>query len=220
MKLPSDPKEKIKILILIGIGAVAVIFMLVSLVVKPLRARRQANTEEIAKVKELVDAAQRDVSRMMQDRDKNTHVLEDIVEKIYQQGYILQPRLGNYELGAREYVESIAASQGIPIESAREVGLTQIPVATGQKDERALKCYTLRVTLRAGMPQLVRFLKAIEAGNPYLCVSSIGITPRTEDPAQHQVSLDVQWPVWADPATGRNLEQRLDEARSFVPASS
>lgn len=221
MKLPQEPKERMKVLMLIGIGAVAVVFMVVSVVVKPLMARKAQYREDIALAREDLDTAQRDVNRMMVDRDANTKVLEGIVDGAYRQNFVLEPRLGNYELGAREFVEGIAQSVGVTIASMREIGLTQMPLPTTEQDKGlALKCYNMNVQLLVGLPDLMLFLNAVEAGNPYLCVSSIAISSRIEDPALHTVVLELQWPVWAVPTLGRQLEQRLQDSHtlSLTPA--
>ena len=79
-------------------------------------------------------------------------------------------------------------------------------------DEAALKSYNLRVTLNTGVHNLIRFLKGIEEGNPYITLSNLSIGARKEDPANHAISFEIQWPVWAEPTMGETLETRLKEA--------
>ena len=220
MKLPADPKERAKILVLIGIGTAAVLFTLVSLVIKPLLAHKAEYAKETAELKDRIDAAQRDWNRMLKDRDRNTDVLEGIVKNVIKTGYILQPRLGNYELGAREYVERIAQAQGLTLESAHEIGITQIPTAPGQNQEPTFRCYNMRIVLFTGLPELVRLLEALQAGNPYVCVTGIAVVPRKEDPARHQVSFELQWPIWSDLMLPGALETRLADARAFEPETA
>ncbi len=220
MKLPDDPKERIKILALIGIGVVAVIIVLITFIIKPMMGRKTTYRADITKTKELLETAQRDVSRMMQDRDANTKVLEGIVDGAYHQNFILQPRLGNYELGAREFIEGVAQTAGVTIETAREIGITQMPQAAVPTAEQSLKCYNIRLTFNVGLHELIRFLEVAGEGNPYVCVSGVVITPRAEDPSRHTVNLDLQFPVWSDPTLGQQLEKRLEDAHAFVPGES
>ncbi|MCX7590005.1 MAG: hypothetical protein N2255_00085, partial [Kiritimatiellae bacterium] len=72
-----------------------------------------------------------------------------------------------------------------------------------------------RATLRTGLFDLVRLLSALETANPYLCVVSLSITPQTAgDPERHNVSFDVQWPVWNDENTLIDLERQFQEEMS------
>jgi hypothetical protein len=219
MKLPDDPKEKIKILILIAIGAVAVLYTLIAVVVKPLMTRKAGNNEAIETLQNELTDAQRDLNRMWQGRDYNTKVLQSLVELSNRKDYLLHPRLGNYELGAREYVETAARDVGVELEAVREIGLMQLPQDPAIKDPRALQTYNLRVSMQAGLPDLIALLTAIETRNPYLSVSGISIDARPTDPARHQIAFELQWPVWTDPLTAQDLERRLNEAEAVDPAA-
>lgn len=220
MKLPENPKERLKVLVLIGIGAAFLALVLVTLVIRPLVARKKATMAEIAEVREKLETAQRDVARMLQDRDRNAKVLGEIVSNAREHSYVLQPRLGNYELGAREYVESIAQGIGLKLGSVQEVGITQLPQPASPQSERQIKCYNLRISFATGLHELVQFLQLLESGNPYICVSSLAINARSEDNSSHEIALDLQWPVWSSPEMQHALEQRLEEARRVPPTGN
>jgi hypothetical protein len=219
MRLPEDPKEKLKILVLVAIGAVAVLYTLVTVVVKPFMTRKAENTESIAKLQEQLTDAQRDLNRMWLDRDRNTKVLRSLVELSNDKDYLLHPRLGNYELGAREYVEAAARRVGVELEAVREIGLIQLPQDPAIKEPRSLKTYNLRISVQTGLQHLIALLGAIENGNPYLCVSGVSIDTQPANPARHQISFELQWPVWTDPLMAQDLERRLREAEATEPVA-
>jgi hypothetical protein len=215
MKLPEDPKERIKILALIGIGAVAVIYMAIALVIKPLFGAEARYRKEIAEVNESLMASQRDMNHMLREREGNVRSLEAITDISDRRRLILHPRLGNYELGAREFLESIAVQAGVTMEAIREIGVTQMPQSPDLKNEKSLKFYTLRVDLEAGLHDLMRMLVALENANPYIGLSSLTINTRPEDPGKHQIDVELQWPVWADAKMNDTIKLRLEEAMAF-----
>lgn len=215
MKLPEDPKERIKILVLVGIGVVAVIYTAIALVIKPLFSAEERYRKEIADVNESLMASQRDMNHMLQEREGNTRSLNAIVEISDRQRLILHPRLGNYELGAREFLEGVAQRTGVTMASIREIGVTQMPQSPDLKTEKALKFYTLRVNMEGGLHDLMRMLATLETDNPYIGLSSLTINTRPEMPAKHQIDIELQWPVWADPKMNEIIKQRLEEAMAF-----
>lgn len=215
MRLPDDPKEKVKILILVGIGGVAVVYTLIAAVVKPLLHRKEADRAEIAELEDQLASATRDVNRMWKDRVQNTQALETIVDISNEKNYLLHPRLGNYELGAREFVESLSQSTGVPVESVREIGIIQLPTDSSQQTERTLTSYNVRVNVKCGIHALINLLTAIEDANPYVCVSGVSIAAGSDDPAKHQINFELQWPIWSDPTMAEDMERRLEEAKNI-----
>lgn len=219
MKLPDDPKEKLKILVLVGIGAVAVLYTLIALVVKPLFDEKARCKAELATLSDELSSSSRDMERMLKERPGNTRALQAILDVSNRRGDILHPRLGNYELGAREYVERMSQACGVPVESMREIGLTQIPQPVEGGVDRTLKCYNMRITLACGMHEAVSLIQHLESSNPHLCVTSFSISTRSDQPGRHDINVDLQWPVWVDPGMAETLEQRLEEALAYTPPS-
>ncbi len=216
MKLPDDPKEKTKILILIGIGVVAVLYTTIALVVKPLFAEKARCRIEIAALEAKLEMAQRDMNRMLKDRPGNTRALEQIVDVSNRRLFILHPSLGNYELGARAYLENQSQSAGVALTTIREIGITQIP-KPAKGPALAFKSYNLRVGIQAGMHDALRLVEAIEKNNPYLSVSSLSVVSRPESPGRHEITMEIQWPIWEDPQMSEIIEQRLQDALAYTP---
>jgi len=211
MKLPEDPKERIKVLALVGVGGVGVIYALIAGILRPLSTRKVERLEQIAEMKEKLELAQRDVGRMLRDRAQNTKMLQEIIENASRKGYILRPRLGNYILGAREFVDRNAHEAAVEVTDVREIGIMQIPQPPLKKIDNSLKSYNVRVSLEGGLHHCVRLLSRLEESNPMACISSLSISSRSAEPALHHVSFELQLPVWVDPTMDDKLAQRLAE---------
>ena len=215
MRLPEDRKERIKVLILVGVGTIAVIYALIVGVMRPMANTRRERQARIEELNEQLEDAQRDMSRMLRDRQKNVEVLKEIVEIAARDGVILQPRLGNYELGAVAFIEQRAAEAGVKVNAINEIGITQIPKNPQKKTENAIKAYNMRISLEAGVHDLIRLLASIEDANPYIAITRIDVQTRMQNPARHSLTFELQWPVWSDPTTGETLETQLQEAIDF-----
>lgn len=215
MKLPEVKKEKLKIIMAIVLGAFFAVYAAIVVIVRPLLDKEKKRREEITELREKLEEADKDVSGMMRSRRQNTTILEEIVETASKRRCVLVPRLGNYQLGAKEYVERSAKEAGVEIESIREIGITQMPTAPTKKSDNALKSYSQRISLQSSLHGLIRLMKSLEAGNPYLTASNLTIASRDNDPGNHQISFELQWPVWTEPEMGVILENRLQEARNF-----
>ncbi|MDA0991000.1 MAG: hypothetical protein O3A51_09640 [Verrucomicrobia bacterium] len=215
MKLPDDKNERTKVLALIGIGCFAVLYGIVVGVINPLKAKKKDRIARIAEIREELTSAQRDMDRMMRDRAQNVDVLRAIVQTARGDGYILEPRLGNYELGARAYIEERAAEAGVIVNDINEIGISQIPKNPRKVIENSLKSYSMRVDLTAGLHDVISLIQAIEERNPYICIANLNVAGRSSDPAKHTVTFEVQWPIWSDPNMGQVLEQNLREAEDF-----
>lgn len=203
MKLPADPKERQQIFILIGIvalGACIGIFF----AFKSLSASKKGMLARIEEMESSLNKSDLKIKRMQIDKVDNDAAVKEILE--ISDKYVLTSVLGNYQLVARDIIEAIAGDLDLTIEPVRELGQAVIPYAAGAG---AFQGYTARVSLNCGMHDLVKFLHRLETENPYLCVTGISIVERNkQDPNLHQVSFEVQWPIWADPEAKDKLVAR------------
>ncbi len=206
MKLPSDPKERNQILALIGIVAIAVcagIFF----GFKQLGVAKKNVQKTIEEVESKLKKADAKIQRMSVDKVDNDAAIKEILD--ISDDYILASVLGNYQLVARDILEGASKELGLKIEPVRELGKGTVPYPSGPG---AFKTYTARVSLNCGMHDLVKFLHKLESGNPYLCVTGLTVTERTsQSKDEHQVSFEVQWPIWDDPAVKDKLLEQLKE---------
>ena len=215
MKLPTDKKERIKVIVLIAIGAIAVIWGLVVVVLKPYRTRKSEKAAAIKDFHERLEKGHRKITTMMRGRLKNAEILREIVQTSTVSNFVLRPRLGNYLLGATELIERYAARANVPIESIDEVGTMQIPKPKNRPTGNIFDSYGISVDLECRLCDLIRLLKAIEQENPYMCVTGLTIAGQPNKSGKHSIGFGVQWPVWADPETPDRLKEQLEKARKF-----
>lgn len=206
MKLPEDKKERMKVLILIGIGVVVAIGLIFKAPVVGILPVLKSKKEKLAKIEQLkteIAAANKEIKQLDKDKAENLDILRKIAEVSGK--YVLTPVLGNYKISASEVIEPIAKKYNIKIEQIRQIGISQ---EAGQTSVRA---FGARVILFCSYENTRHLIAEIEQKNPLISVMNISITGKTENREQHAVSFDVQWPVWADTEIPVKLAQQLKE---------
>ena len=212
MRLPQDKKERTKVLVLIGFGAVGVVYGIYAGVIRPLLSKRTECRTRIEELQGSLATAETTVSRMKRGEKENLEALREIVKSANRKGYVLRPRLGNYLLVATEIVERHANAVGVTVASLREVGILKFPQDAKDDEKYPFSSYAMRLGLECGLHDLIRFVEALEASNPYLCLASITITAQDKKPDRHDVSVEVHWPVWSDSEMPGDLEEQLRDA--------
>lgn len=208
MKLPENKSERIKLLILICLAAAGLLFAFwfgLSHMVK----EKKDKTAQIGELDEKIRKANAAVNQARRGMDANTRILEEIADVANRRNFVLHDRLGNYLLGAQEILDAYARSAGVTLDSVVEVGQSQIPGTSVSTNGPAFRSYTVRVSLHAGMHDFIKLLTQIEKGNPFLCVSSITINGNTAKPDVHDISFDVQWPIWSSAEASDQIEAQL-----------
>ena len=207
MKLPTDPKERNQIFVLIGLFVVGVCVG-IFFAFKTLSDSKDGLKKEIEELELTIKKADAKIKRMAIDKVDNDAAVKEILE--ISDDYVLTSVLGNYQLPAREILEGYAKDLNLEMEPVRGMGQAPIPYPSGKG---AFDLYSARVSLTCGMHDLVRFLHKIETGNPYACVVGITVTERrAQDKDNPQVSFQLQWPVWADAAARDKLVEQLEES--------
>ncbi len=211
MKLPENKQERTKIFIMIGLGVALVLLGIVQGIINPLRNARKNKLARLEECKSGVEKARKEIRAAARSFNRRMQTLKDIRD--ISEKHILHPVLGNYLLQATDIIEAHAGDLGVSIEPVREVGISDIPLDSNNKDvERLLKAYTVRVNLAASYLNSLRLVREIEENNPYACVTSLIIRPRpSEDVERHSVTIEVQWPVWADPEFPGEIKEQLKE---------
>jgi HPt (histidine-containing phosphotransfer) domain-containing protein len=213
MKLPTDPKERNQMFILIGlvvVGVCAGIFF----GFKFLNDAKATLRTEIEELETTIRKADGKIKRMAIDKVDNDAAVKEILE--ISDKYVLTAVLGNYQLPAREILEAYAKDLNLEMEPVRGMGQAPIPYPSGKG---AFEVYSARVSLNCGMHELIRFLHRIETSNPYASVTAITISERrAQDKERAQVSFQLQWPIWADAAQREKLIEQLKEASGPVAA--
>lgn len=210
MKLPATKKERIQVFILMGIGGIAVLYAGITLGVQPLFAKKAAYKKSIEDLEAKIMTAEGKIQSMRGDLARNKEALQKVNGEA--ERYVLRATIGeNYLLGVDEMLTKYARAAGVEIGSPAEVGISDVPHNNVRPGKNVLKAYTARVTFRGGYADLLRFLREVETNSPYVCVSSISVTPQS-DPEFHSITLDIQWPVWAERGMAEKVRQQLAEA--------
>lgn len=211
MKLPTNKKERIQVFVLIAIGGVAVLYAGIALGVQPLIAKKKAYKERASELQGKIDAAERKIGSMRRDLEENKESLKTIASETDR--YVLRATIGeNYLLGVDEMMNRFARAAGVPINPPTEVGISDVPHNNERSGKNVLKAYTAKASLRGGFSDLLRLIREIETNSTYVCISSIMITPQPQDPESHTISMDIQWPVWAEKGMAERIRQQQAEA--------
>ena len=210
MKLPDDPKDKMKVLLLIAMGVLATVAAMAQGVVHLIRQENQL-TEQLADIERQTTSANENITSAENCRSKNIQTLQSIVT--ISETHILHPILGNYRLGASEFLERVALGSGVQLDSIQEVGILDIPKPKAKTGENLLKAYTVRISMHCGYAEFQEFVRQLEFNNPYFCISSLSIIGQQDvDPESHRVVIGIQWPIWTNPEMAAQMMERMTQA--------
>jgi hypothetical protein len=208
MRLPSDPKERTKVLVLVAFGVVMGLYGVAQGLLS-LTAKRAELEERLVDLEWQVSSSRRDVLSAQRSRAKDQEVIADVADA--SRAHLLHSILGNYRLGVTSILERHAAQAGLELQSVQEVGIMDLPQPSGKKIKNVFKAYAARVVLHCGFFNVIDFLRSLEEQNPYVCCTGLSVAANPEkDPQTHRITLTVQWPIWTDEATEERILSRLD----------
>lgn len=208
MSLPESKKERIQTIVLIILGIIFVVYVSVNYAIKPSLKKRSEQLSRIEELKSKIKSVESVISLVKSGKKVNRDVVNNIVQITETSNYVMKARLGNYLIGATEIIEAIAKEEGIPLESVRELHITDIP--DKNKGSNPFQLYTIKISTICGMHSLISFLKNIEASNPYLSISEIEITGRKKEPGTHFISFNIEWPTWQNEETIASIIQSCE----------
>ena len=203
MKLPDTKKERIQAIALIVIGIIFIIYVSGSYAIRPMLKKINEQLNRIEELNSKIEMVENVIHLVKLGKQVNNKVVSEIVQLTETSNYIMKARLGNYLIGATELIEKAAKQEQIPIESIRELNISDIPGLN--KSSNPFRLYTVKINVECGMHDLILLLKNIEASNPYLSISEINITGQSSKAGQHTISFNVQWPIWQDEETIANI---------------
>jgi hypothetical protein len=218
MKLPSDKNERNKIFMVVGIAVAAIGFGVYTFGAKPLVAKQQATYARIIELEDLLFRGRKDIDMIHRHRRQNCETLSEILEVSETKRQILRPNLGNYLLVASHIVGRHAEPLGLKIDAINQMTPSDRTTGVGAKSNPngpRFRVYTVNVSLTASLSDLAMLIGALERDNPYLCISRLGVIGNATTPEQHNISFDVQWPIWIDASHPMQLavEKLNDEER-------
>lgn len=194
MKLPTDRKERIKVLVLIALGILAALSASIQGIMS-LSRQKSALTQKLQDVRYQIQTSKRDVMQADSCRPRNAETIRQIVSTSDE--HVLHPILGNYRLGASETINRLAQASGVEIQSVQEVGIMDLPRAVDAKAR--FKAYTVRLTMDCSFFSLMEFLHRIEKVNPIINIATMTVVGSGDKTPQLQrIAMGMQWPIWVD----------------------
>jgi hypothetical protein len=189
-----------------GVVAIALLWGLFVGVVSPLKRAAKERRERIEQLGGDLRVADTEIRRMTGDRDANSNLVERIK---MEDRHVLHSRLGNYLLSATEAIDTCARAAAVDIDAIAEIGTSILPQRQGGEDAVALHLYSVNVKVRTGLHDLLRLLRIAREQNPYIVVSAMELTARPATPAQHDMTITLQWPIWNDSERAPELARFL-----------
>jgi hypothetical protein len=209
-QLPEDPKQRTIWLTVIGAAAVLIVILVVVFGIMPMVDQKKKFSQDITDLDKKLKEANTKIEKMKRDTKDNAEVLAEL--KTLSDKYLLKSELGNSLPVARDILVKHAKEVDVPLDplqDIRQLSLESIPYPGGKVP--VCKIFTARVTLKCGFHDVMRFIRALEKSNPYLCISGLTIMGQKGDPYKHQITFEIQWPAWADANMPANIEAQLKE---------
>jgi Tfp pilus assembly protein PilO len=210
MKLPEDRKQRIQVLVLIGIGCVVVLILLAQFAIVPIIDSRRKLAETREEYRARLEKAQRELKASAQiqaEFDEVTRQLQAIASD-----YLLRPILGSYLVGVTEAMEPRAKETGFVLDDIQERGVQALRLqAKETAGQRPYNAYSAQISGQGSYAEIMAFLNAIETRNPYVCVTELRISGQPDNPSQHRVSLRIEWPIEVENAL-RSPDAAVKEA--------
>lgn len=193
MKLPENKKERTLVLSLIGVVTLIVLFAIVQWGLLPLLDSKRKMETELVKQGEQMKKARRELDFAPAIRKEYDDAIAQL-ETIRKEN-VLRPILGSYLVGVSEQVEATARTSGIQVEDVREIGVTDIPINIKAAAPRVFKSFAVQVSGQGSYEAITRFLREMEARNPFFFVSDISISGQADNPLFQRMSVRMEWPI-------------------------
>ena len=204
-------KDQMQLVLLIGIWIVGGLIALYIWVVGPALRNRSRSTGELDALNENIQKAKLAVQGEPKLRKEYDQAIADIRQAMEQ--YIVPPE--SALSWVTEKVYATARSVGAEVRSVTPVRMPDTAWDGLVKAGRFVRPYAVQLTLECGYEKLQALVRAFETGNPYLCVTGLNVLGQPDqNPARHQVTLQVEWPMW-----GRPLGIELPEEEEAQPAT-
>lgn len=212
MKMPVNKAERMKIMILIAIGILAVLFTIIQLVVTPFVKSYGAKQQELASIKKKWYEINQEMDRAPRIQKEYQEIVRQIGE--YYELFVQKPTLGTYYIGAQSLLESACTNAGVQIESITEIGEADVPGKNKDGSPHAFRAYSVRLSCFAGFRQWTNFVATLEHDNLLASISEMQISAREDNFDVHRIICTIQWPVLV------NADKGADSSVSNAPPDS
>jgi len=188
-------RERMQLLLLIGMWAVGGLIALYYFVLAPVLAKQGKSTTELEDLNENIQKAKLAVQGELQLREDYHRAREDL--RLAMEQYIVQPDSPLSWVTEKIY----AAGRGVGVNVRGVTPMRQADAAWDAlvKAGRFLRPYAVQITCEGSYAQLSALVASFEASNPFLCVTGINVVGQDQNAARHQVTLQVEWPMWGRP---------------------
>ncbi|MGD9873208.1 MAG: hypothetical protein AB7T27_02950 [Kiritimatiellia bacterium] len=212
MKFGDMTKEQKQKVVLAGMGAAALLYVLYQFVLVPGIGTAGKSKDELA----VLQADMEKVNHTLSSGTRLRGELEASAARLKEDNSKHIVPSDNPLAWALERVYECAEPLGIEIASVSPVTGSPVPWERTAGATRLFNPYTVKVVTRCGYFTLVSFLQALESANPYVCVSDLRIRG-TLDNLAHDVEFMLVWPKWADEKSKESI-RGLDGKPAIVPA--
>jgi hypothetical protein len=217
MKLPENKKERIQVIVLLVVGALAVLYAGIKLGLGPVLKSKKDRVARMEQLQTKVKDAQMLLDQTAGDGPRNHETLDKIND--FSDKHILKPRLGeNLLLPATEMVERWAVEAGLKLSPPAEMGRSDIPQVESART--AVRAYGLAFSLTCSTFELTRLLRVIEKANPCITVTRLSIVGNPAQPEKHTVNFSIQMPIWADSEMPAKVRAELNKNAKFRKTQS
>jgi hypothetical protein len=208
--MPTLKKERLQLLLLIGMWLLGGLIALYFFVLAPFLAKRGKSSSELTGLRENIQKARlaiQDESRIREEYDLAIGEIQQAVEQ-----YIVPP--DSSLSWVTEKVYATARAVGVEVRGVTPVRMPDVAWDGLVKAGRFLRPYAVQITSECSYAKLMALVHAFETGNPFLCITGINVLGQEQNVTRHQVTLQVEWPMWGRPL-GIQLpgEEEAREAR-------
>lgn len=217
MKMPENPADIKKIIVAAVLGLGLIVYGLKAGVFEPLNKRIDRLTTDLESAESRQAAARQYLQDIAPRRVEQRESVARLAAFLDDVGFVLEPSLGNYELPAQQRFLRWTSAAGI--ETTPQIrGRNPQPLRwpAWHKQPPLLAIFPLNVSFRADLETTLRLLAIIQQENPACGIAGLTIAAQAAEPLMHQVSLELEWPVWAREDAYETVISALSEALTSV----
>ena len=205
MKLSHLTKEQKQMVILGAIVGVITLVSAYSFVLQPLlrkwdrsRTAYEELTVELNDANKLLKSEMDMRQELVEKRESMRHIMSECI-----------PDPENTLSWVTRHIYQYARKAGVDIRSVSAGSARTGPFSRDQDSKRTFSMYAVNIMVQCTYDDLMSFLREMETRNPYVCVSGLIISGQGNTPEAHNVSVELQWPVWKDFETAEKTRERI-----------
>jgi len=196
VKLSANERQRWLRILAILIGGAAVLYACLNLLILPLLHGRIAGMNKLAELSERIETAKMDPRDLAASKAELARLQAELLVATNQ--FVLRPVLGSMLVSVQNIIEPIAATCGLQIEACLERGRSELPVSR-KNATLTIDRYLMEISALGSYAAIRDFIQTVEQTNPYVCVSDLEITGRSDNSDRHKARICLEWPVFGAP---------------------